>query len=337
MFMWLLNLCALTLQSRLSLLAEIAMLRQQLAILQRQTKRPKLRWSDRLFWVGMRRWVTGWREALLIVNPETVCRWHRAGYRRLWRYPSSKRTDRKPVSAEVRELIRQMANDNPTWGSPRIAKELAKLGFSVAPSSVAKYMPKRPNRRPPKWKVFLANHAEAIVACDFFTVPSATFRSLTCLVLIEHATRRIVHVAVTRRATSKWVSEQVTIALKDHPTCEYLQHDNGGEYGLEFEEALQSIDIESHRTDPGSPWQNGICERVVGTLKRECTNHLIPLGVQHLQRKLDEFVTYYNAHRCHDSLEGDTPEGREVEDDEGEIISIPFVGGLHHRYTRRAA
>ena len=231
-----------------------------------------------------------------------------------------------------------LANENPTWGGPRIAKELAKLGFKVAPSTVAKYLPKRSHRRPPKWKVFWDNHADGIVACDFFTVPSATFRNLTCLVLIGHTTRKIVHVAVTRRATSKWVGEQVTLALNDHPTCKYLLHDNGGEYGEEFEAALQAMDIQSYRTDPGSPWQNGICERVVGTFKRECTDHLIPLGAGHLRRRLDEFKAYYNEHRCHSSLDGDTPEGRETEpDDGGEIVSIPFVSGLHHRYTRRAA
>ncbi len=198
---------------RLRLVAENLALRQQLVVLQRTGKRPRLRKSDRIFWVWLSRLWRGWQSALLIVQPETVIRWHRQGFRLYWRWRSQSRPGRPKIDAEIRQLIRRMSTENPTWGAPRILSELYLLGHSVAESTVAKYMVRQPKPPSQNWRTFLDNHIGQIAAIDFFTVPTITFRVLYCFVVLRHDRRQLVHVNVTANPTARWTARQVRQAF----------------------------------------------------------------------------------------------------------------------------
>ena len=327
-----------TITSRATFIANDLALRQQLATYVASHKRPKLKPRDRLFWVLLRRFWKDWKSVLLIVQPQTVVRWHRLGFRLYWRWKSTwGKRGRPKVDRELRELVRRMSRENPTWGAPRIAGELALLGYDVCSTTVSKYMVRAPKPPSQAWKAFLKNHARDIVACDFFTMPTVTFRVLYCFVVIHHATRRVVHFNVTEHPTAVWTGQQIADAYPFDEATRYLLRDNDGIYGEDFSRRVRSMSIEEVRTAFRSPWQNCYVERVIGSIRRECLDHMIILNEQHLRRVLAEYLEYYNAHRTHLGLDDDTPLGRNKEPpDLGPVRSIPYLGGLHHRYTRAA-
>ncbi len=253
-------------------------LRQQVAVLQRQTPRPSLRTTDRLFWVVLARVWPKWKGALRIVKPATVIAWHRAGFRLFWRWRS--RGGRPPVSAEVRMLVRRLASDNPGWGAPRIHGELLKLGFRVAQSTVAAWMPKGPRaKKPPSqtWRTFLRNHMSQAVAMDFFVIPTASFQVLYGLVILEHGRRRIRHVAVTAHPTAEWTAQQLREAFPWDSAPRFLHRDRDGIYGNVVTATIKAMGMEEVVSAPASPWQNPYCERVIGTLRRELLDNVIVL------------------------------------------------------------
>jgi putative transposase len=313
-------------------------LRQQLALLNRTVKRPKLRSQDRLFRSTLSSLWKNWRSALIIVKPDTVVRWHREGFRLYWSWKSRAQNSGRPrVDAEIRELIRKMSEENPLWGAPRIQAELRLLGFNVAESTVAKYRIKI--RKPPSqtWKSFLSNHASEIVGIDFFTVPTATFHNLYCFIVLLHGRRQIVHFNVTDHPTAAWTGQQMIEAFPEDTAPRFLLRDRDSIYGEEFRNRVKGMQIEEVITAPHSPWQSPYVERVIGTIRRECLDHLIILSEDHLRKALRDYIRYYNNTRPHESLEKNSPIPRVIESDqEGPIISIPEVGGLHHRSQRAA-
>ena len=322
---------------RASVATEVLALRQQLAVMQRQVKRPRLRDRDRMFWIFLKRLWPNWQNALVIVQPETVVRWHRAGFRYYWRWKSRPKGGRQPIERELRNLIRRLCRENPTWGAPRIQSELTLLGYSVAEATVSKYMPRRRPRPSPNWKSFLKNHLHETAAIDFFTVPTATFRVLYCFVVLHHDRRRIVHFNVTAYPTSMWISQQLVEAFPFEECPRFLLRDRDAKYGESVLQRIKNMGIEDTPTAPRSPWQNPYVERVIGSIRRECLDHVIILSEQHLKRILQDYLDYYHDCRTHLSLDRNSPIPRSVDPrDAGQIIAIPKVGGLHHQYRRAA-
>jgi transposase InsO family protein len=327
-----------SLQSRRALALENLALRQQLAVLRRQAKRPKLRRADRVFWVMLARVWPGWRTALTIVQPATVIRWHRQGFARYWSWKSRPRGGRPRKDAEIRPLIRQMARDNVGWGAPRIHGELRQLGFVVSEATVSRAMPRRSGPPSQTWRTLLADHLPGAAAIDCFGVPTATFRTLYGLVILAHDRRRIVHFNVTDAPSARWTGQQVINAFPYEPAPRYLHRDRDAIYGGELISRVRAMGIEQIVSAARSPWQNPYVERVIGSLRRECTDHVIVTGVAHLQRVLRAYVVYYNTDRTHLALAKDPPVPRSVRPPGyGQVIGLPRVGGLHHRYERRAA
>jgi putative transposase len=314
-------------------------LRQQLAVYKRLAPRPKLRPADRLFWVGLARVWTGWQQALVIVSPDTVLRWQRRRFREYWTRRSGRpRGGRPPVSAEIAALVRTMAAANPLWGAPRIHGELIKLGIDVAERTVSRLMPKRRPEPSQTWRTFLANHLRDIVSIDFFTVPTARLRVLFVLVVLAHHRRRVVHFNVTEHPTAVWTAQQLVDAFPDDSAPAYLLRDRDRVYGQPFRHRVKGMGIEEVLTAPQRPWQNPFVERLIGSVRRECLAHVVILGERHLRRILTTYFAYYHRARTHLTLDKDAPDGRPIEPPElGAIIPIPEVGGLHHRYVRRAA
>jgi putative transposase len=268
-----------------------------------------------------------------------VIRWHRQGFKRFWRWKSRRNSPGRPmIDAKLRALIRRLSSENPTWGAPRIHGELSKLGYAVNESTVAKYMVRHPKPPSQTWRSFLKNHAKDIAACDFFTVPTATFRLLFVFFIISHDRRKILHVNVTDSPTAEWTGQQVVNAFPYDTAHKYLIHDRDSIFGKTFKKRVKSMGIEEVITAPESPLQNPYAERFVGSARRECVDHCIVLNTHHLQRILNEYVAYYNSDRTHLGLKKDSPARREVETPElGEVKSRPVLGGLHHRYYRDAA
>ena len=325
-------------RSRSNLALEVIALRHQLAVLHKQHgQRPRLGLFDRLLWAWLHRIWPSWRTVLVIVKPETVVRWHRQGFKLYWRWKSRSRGPGRPkVDPEVRALIRRMSSANPLWGAPRIHGELLKLGIDVGQTTVAKYMVKRRNPPSQTWRTFLDNHAADIAALDFFTVPTAAFDVLFVLVVIIHARRTVVHFNVTMNPTAQWTAQQVVEAFPWETAPRYLLRDRDCIYGLDFTSRVHGMGIEEVVTAPRSPWQNPFVERLIGSIRRECLDHVIVVNEQHVRRVLTRYFEYYGQSRTHLSLGKGTPEHREVEPPElGEVIALPQVGGRHHRYTRR--
>jgi transposase InsO family protein len=314
-------------------------LRQQLAVYKRTVTRPKLRTTDRLFWVWLARVWAGWRQPLVIVTPDTVLRWQRRRFREHWTTLSGRPTGgRPPVSAELKALVTRMAAANPLWGAPRIHGELLKLGIDVAERTVSRLIPKRPSRPSQTWRAFLTNHARDLVAVDFFTVPTARLRVLFVLVVLAHHRRRVLHFNVTEHPTAAWTAQQIVDTFPDDSAPAYLLRDHDGIYGPAFRQRVKGMGICEVLTAPHSPWQNPFAERLIGSIRRECLDHVLVLGEPHLRRILTRYVAYYHRARTHLSLDKDAPDRRPIEPPElGRVIQIPEVGGLHHRYVRRAA
>ncbi len=313
-------------------------LRQQLAALQHKSKRPRLRKRDRIFWALLSRFWQNWRSALLIVQPETVIRWHKRGFKLFWRWKSrAGKVGRPKIELEIRRLIRRMSRENPSWGVPRIQSELALLGHTVCEATVRRYRTR--HRRPPSqtWRTFLDNHARDIVAIDFFSVPTATFRILFAFVVLRHDRRRVVHFNVTAHPTAEWTAQQIVEAFPDDEAPRFLIRDRDSIYGEHFRKRVRHMGIEQVVIAYRSPWQSPYVERLIGSIRRECLNRIIVLNVQHLRRILRSYFDYYLCSRTHLSLERNSPSPREIEPPErGNVIAIPQVGGLHHRYSRAA-
>jgi transposase InsO family protein len=321
-------------KSKIRLEAENATLRHQLAVLRRKLKgRAHLTNNDRWFFVQLYRWFPSILPVLMIIRPETLVRWHRAGFRRYWRWKSRRQGGRPPIKAELRALIRQMSTENELWGAPRIHGELLKLGVEVAQSSVAKYMVKR--RGPPSqgWRTFLRNHAPEVAAMDLFVVPTIGFKLLYGLVVVRIHRRDLVCINVTANPTAEWVARQITEAFPWNEAPRYMIRDRDRIYGAVVTRRLRAMGIRDKPTAPASPWQNGFAERLIGSIRRECLDHVIVLGEVHLRRILRSYADYYNGFRTHRSLNKDTPNSRPVQRS-GTIISHAILGGLHHQYFR---
>lgn len=321
-------------RSRAALEAEIMVLRQQIVVLRRgRPTRLHMRAIDKL--------VLGWlcwlfpnaRSGLAVVRPETVLRWHQAGFRSYWRWKSRCRPGRPAVSAEIRELIRGMSLANPLWGAPRIHGELLKLGINVGQTSVAKYMVRR--RGPPSqgWKTFLRNHTDGIAAMDLFVVPTVSFRLLYGLLIMRHSRRRILWLGVTAHPTAEWLANQLTEACGWEPVPDHVIRDRDASYGEVFVRRVRSLGIRDQPISPRSPWQNGCAERLIGSIRRECLDHVVVIGERHLRHVLLSYMEYYNGARTHLSLCKDTPIPRAVQT-VGRVCAQPILGGLHHQYAR---
>lgn len=301
--------------------------------------RPKLRSSDRLFWSALSRVWAGWRQALVIVSPNTVLRWQRRRFREYWtRLSGRPPAGRPPVSRQIRALVVLMAQANPLWGAPRIHGERKKLGIGVAERTVSRLLPKR--RTPPSqtWRTFLANHVRDLVSIDFFTVPTAGWRVLFVLVVLAHHRRRVVHFNVTEHSTAHWTAQQIVDAFPNDTAPSYLLRDHDHVYGEPFRHRVKVMRIDEILTTPHSPWQNPFVERLIGSVRRECLDHVVVLGEWHLRRILTRYFTYYHRARTHLALDKDAPDRRPIESPElGMVIQVPEVGGLHHRYVRQAA
>ena len=326
-------------KSRTALLLENLALRHQLGVLQRSVKRPQLVPADRLLWAWLCAVWNGWRSALVIVKPDTVIAWHRKGFRVFWTWKVRRgRPGRPAVAKDVRKLIRKLSRENPLWGAPRIHGELLKLGIDIGETSVGKYLVR--HRAPPSqtWRTFLENHVRTMVSVDFFTVPTITFQVLYVFLVLAHDRRRIVHFNVTDHPTADWTSQQLLEAFGDGKLPRFLIRDRDAVYGSTFRERVKALGIEEVVIAPRSPWQTPYVERVIGTLRRECLDHVVVLGESHLRRIVKRYIRYCHAGRCHLALDKDAPERRAVQPPEqGHVIEIPEVGGLHHRYERRAA
>jgi transposase InsO family protein len=327
----------LLLLPRTRLLLENLALRQQLAVLRRSIPRPRLRTWDRLFWAWLSRCWAGWEDALVIVKPATVVGWHRTGFRRYWRWKSRGRPGRPRIASEVRRLIRRMSRGNPLWGAPRIRAELRLLGHDVAESTVAKYRPRRSRPPSPTRRSFLANHADCLASVDFFVVPTVTFRLLYAFVVLCHHRRCVAHFNVTAQPTAQWVARQIREAFPFDEAPRYLIRDRDAAYGERFRECLERMGVEEVLIAPRSPWQRPYVERLIGSIRRECLDHVIVAGEAHLKRVLRSYFSYYHRSRCHRALGENAPHPRAVEPPgRGRVIAVPQVGGLHHRYTRVA-
>ena len=329
--------------SRHHLLLDNLALRQQLGVLKHRRPQPRFAAPDKLFWVILRRLWPGWKRALILVQPETVIRWHRAGFKLYWTWLSRHRTrvGRKCVRKELRELIFRMVTENPTWGAPRIHGELKMLGFDISERTVVPWMRKAPRNPEPAKRLmaFLKNHREAIAAMDFFTVPTLTFGVLYCFFVIAHDRRRILHCNVTKHPTSAWVIQQLREAFPYDSAPGYLIFDRGSSFNAEMIDAVKNFEVQPKRTSFRSPWQNGVAERWVGNCRRDLLDHVIVLNQRHLKRLMNDYVRYYHDDRTHLALAKGTPAGREAENNPGagrKVISMPRLGGLHHRYDLAA-
>ena len=315
-------------KSKSRLEAENAALRHQVVVL-----RVRLTNSDRLFFIQLYRWFPSVLKVITVIRPETLVRWHRAGFRRYWRWKSRLLGGRPQIDTELRALIRQMSSENPVWGAPRIHGELLKLGFEVAQSSVAKYMVKRPGPPSQGWGTFLRNYAPDIAAMDLLIVPTIGFDLLYALVIIRLQRRDLLWINVTTHPTAEWIARQITAAFPWNDAPRFLIRDRDRVYGDIVTRRLRAMGIRDKPIAPASPWQNGFAERLIGSIRRECVDHFIVLGAAHLRQILRAYARYYNEIRTHRSLDKDSPASRSVQRT-GNIKSHPILGGLHHHYVR---
>ena len=270
----------------------------------------------------------------MIFQPETVIGWRRAGFRRFWRWKSSRRPGRPGKGPELVQLIRRMWACNPTWGSPRIRDELAKLGLKASTATSRKYRPSSRGKPSQGWRTFLQNHANAIAAMDFFVVPTATFGLLYVLVIMNHARRKVVHFHITDSPTAAWTAQQIVNAFTYATAPKYLLRDRDSIYGSVFVQRVAGLGIKQKLIAPRSPWQYPYVERFVGSIHRECLDRVIVFDEEQLRRILESYFEYYHRVRPHRSLSHDSPIPRPVESpDRGKVIELPQVGGLHHHYS----
>ena len=325
-------------RSRASLELELVALRHQLIVLRRQRpRRLRLHSADRLLWVCLYRVWPRVLDALVLVKPATVVKWHRQGFRIYWWW-RSRCPGRPKTSAEIRALIRQMSRANPLWGAPRIHGELLKLGIDVSQATVGRHLPRRPKAPSPTWRSFLRNHMTAIAAVDMFMVATVTFKLLYAVIVLSHHRRRVIHFEVTQNPTQAWLAQQIIEAFPWDTAPRYLLRDRDTSYGICFQNRVRAMGIEELLTAPRSPWQNPYVERIVGSIRRDCLDHIIIFNERHLRRALSCYFRYYHRSRTHLSLNKDCPDPRAIQPPSaGKVVAFPEVGGLHHRYERRAA
>ncbi len=329
-------------RGKAELLAENTLLRQQLIILRRQVTRPVYRKTDRFLLVLLARMVRTWKQALFINQPETLLRWHRELFRVFWKH-KSKVCARKPrLSPETIALIKEMAANNRLWGAERIRGELLKLDIRVSKRTIQKYMKQiRPKRaRGQNWKTFFHNHAREMWACDFLQVPDLFFRSLFAFFVIEVKSRKVIHVNVTRSPTDPWVAQQLREATPYGHTPKYLIRDNDRKFGPNFARVATTSGIKVLRTPYRTPQANAVCERFLGSVRRECLDHFLIFHERQLHRLLKAYVIYFNQARPHQGIEQQLPEppvpSLSLQNQNGKVISVAVLGGLHHDYRRAA-
>jgi putative transposase len=305
-----------------------------------QHRRPRLSPLDRVFWIALsRRWAR-WKTVLVLVQPETVIRWHRQGFRGYWRSISTSGPGRPPISDETKDLIIRMATEN-RWRARKIQAELSKLGIRVSLATISRHLPQVPPSpgQHQRWMTFLRNHRELIAGMDFFVVPTVRFQLLYAWFALDHGRRRVLHFNVTAHPSARWVVQQLRDAFPDTPTHRYLILDNDAIFSAEVAGSIARFGIHPRRTAFRSPWQNGTAERFVGSVRRELLDHVVVLGEDHLRRLLREYAEYYNRERVHTSI-GDAPAGRPAQikpSHSAQVVGFPRVGGLHHRYAWRDA
>ena len=330
--------------SRATIVAENLALRHQLGVLQRSVKRPRIRQRDRILWVWLSRLWADWRSSLMVVKPETVTRWHRDGFKLYWRWKSRGKPGRPKIDAEIRSLIRRMCRENATWGAPRIHSELQLLGYDVDESTVGKYMIR--HRKPPSqtWRTFLENHVSDIAAIDFFVVPTVRFQLLYCFIVLRHDRRRVVHFNVTRHPTARWTGQQIVEAFPFDEAPRFLIRDHDSIYGVDFQLRVDHMNIEEVVIAYRSPWQSPYVERLIGSIRRDCLDHVIVLNEAHLRRILTDYFAYYHKSRTHLSLDRNAPMPREVEppscgrvhrDSNGRRPASPVHAGRLNSSTKR--
>jgi putative transposase len=334
----LVSLFSFRVRSRASLELELIALRHQVMVLRRQRPgRLRLFLTDRWFWVWLYRVQPQLLDTLVLVKPTTVVGWHRQGFGIYWRW-RSRRSGRSKTSAQIRDLIRRMSAANPLWGAPRIHGELLKLGVDISQATVGRYLPRRPKTPSPTWRSFLHNHLAHTAAIDMFIVATTTFRILYTLIVLDRDRRKIIHFAVTENPTQVWLSHQMTEAFPWDTAPRYLLRDRDASYGPIFRTRIKRMGIEETVIAPRSPWQNPYAERIIGSIRRECLDQVIVFNERHLRRALSSYFQYYHQARTHLSLNKDCPQPRPVQPSSaGKIVAVPQVGGLHHRYERRAA
>ena len=339
LFLFAFRFVRLLLSGHQAIAIENAALRMQIAAFQRKGKRPLLTTLDRVFWVSLRSVWSKWRHPLLYVQPETVVRWQRERFRKFrarLSKPQRRRRGRPGTAAELRRLIEQMAAANPLWRAPRIHGELKMLGIDISERTVSRIL--RRLRRPPNqtWKTFLENHVGQMVSIDFFTVPTISMKVLFVLIVLEHDRRKVLHFNVTEHPTGAWTAQQIVEAFSDREAARYLIRDRDSCYSADVRLRIKSLGMQEILTAPQSPWQNPYAERLIGSIRRECLNHYIILNARHLRRTLSSYFRYYHQSRTHLSLGKQCPFPREPLK-VGNIVAIPQLGGLHHRYERIAA
>ena len=321
-------------KTRARLEAEIILLRHQVNVLRRRLPpKPKLTVADRLLFVWLYRLFPSVLTATTIVKPETIIRWHRTGFRLYWRWKSRSRGGRPRVPMEIQRLIREMSLANRLWGAPRIHGELLKLGIEVAQSTVAKYMARRGRGPSQTWKTFLRNHTAGVAAMDFLIVPTIGFRLLFVLVILRHQRRRLISLSVTANPTAEWIARQITEAFPWDSAPTHLIRNRDASYGHAVTKRLAAMGIRDHPTAPRSPWQNGHAERLIGSIRRECLDHIVVFGEAHLRQILAAYTGYYNELRTHLSLDKDLPAHRPIQR-LGQLATRPILGGLHNHYGR---
>jgi putative transposase len=335
----LLSFLASLFRSRFSMQLEILALRHQLAVYHRRRKRPIIKPADRLLWAWLSKLWAGWRNALVFAKPETVITWQRRKFREYWARLSHSRGPGRPKTAsEVRDLIRRISSANPIWGTPRIVAELRKLGIEVSKATVDAYRMRRPGPPSGTWRTFLKNHINDLICVDFFTVPTVRFKVLFVFLVLSLHRRVVLHFNVTEHPTTRWTAQQIVEAFPEDAAPRYMIRDRDAVYGDLFRRRIKNMCITEVITAPRSPWQSPYVERLVGSIRRECLDHVIVLNENHLRRILKSYFSYYHTWRTHLSLDLDCPEPRAIQPPtSGVVIEIPEVSGLHHHYERLAA
>jgi hypothetical protein len=332
------SLLSFRVRSRASLELELIALRHQVTVLRRQRPgRLRLFSTDRLLWTWLYRIWPQVLNTMVLVKPATVVQWHRKSFRLYW-WRRSRRLGRPRMSREIRDLIRKMSQANPLWGAPRIHGELLKLGIDVSQATVARYLPWRPKVPSPTWRSFLHNHLHDTAVVDMFLVVTARFQLLYALVVLGHERRKVIHFDITQNPTQVWLARQITEAFPWDTAPRFLLRDRDTSYGQIFRDRVQAMAIEEVVTAPRSQWQNAYVERIIGSIRRECLDHVVVFDERHLRRVLSAYFRYHHRSRTHLSLDKDCPEPRPIQPPSaGTVVAFPQVGGLHHRYERRAA